>query len=274
MHTDHFFRIGHGHAVCQDYAVSGMEPFPYAIVADGCSSSKNSEIGAMLLARIAVAHLGLFSWSSKLAIKEFASRYIRRMEFELNLDSEVFDATLGMISVDLSSQLAYVSIWGDGIIILIKKSGHFECITISYSNNAPFYLSYYANEKRLKQYKKIFEGQFRTTTITRFSPDKNRVLEFSPINRWQEHTFQPYTLATPYNMLDAILVSSDGLSSFREKDMQYQTNSILRATLPFKSTTGAFIQRRMNRLLKNFAIDGIFPLDDVSVAGIWLGDES
>ena len=42
MNTDEYFKKGKGHAVCEDFACNGkIQEWHYAIISDGCSSSKN-----------------------------------------------------------------------------------------------------------------------------------------------------------------------------------------------------------------------------------------
>ncbi len=52
METNSFYQIGKEHKVCEDYASCGIEPFPYAILSDGCSTGKNTDIGSRILVSI------------------------------------------------------------------------------------------------------------------------------------------------------------------------------------------------------------------------------
>jgi hypothetical protein len=58
MAADAFFRMGSHHKVCQDYAVSGIfAGRPYAMLADGCSSSQDTDYGARFLVSAASRRL-------------------------------------------------------------------------------------------------------------------------------------------------------------------------------------------------------------------------
>jgi len=46
--TDHYRTGKSRHKSCEDYTLSGSDPMPYLIVCDGCSSSPQTDIGAML----------------------------------------------------------------------------------------------------------------------------------------------------------------------------------------------------------------------------------
>jgi hypothetical protein len=53
IQTDIFRRIGATHAVCEDYIIEGNKPFPFIILADGCSTAKNTDMGARILCHLA-----------------------------------------------------------------------------------------------------------------------------------------------------------------------------------------------------------------------------
>ena len=57
MKIDSFLKIGHSHEQCQDYILTGTDPCPYIILADGCSGAEDSDIGARLLCHTALKYL-------------------------------------------------------------------------------------------------------------------------------------------------------------------------------------------------------------------------
>lgn len=59
--VDSFLRTATIKEICQDYILSGTDPFPYVIISDGCSSSKKSDVGARLLCYIARKYILTFS---------------------------------------------------------------------------------------------------------------------------------------------------------------------------------------------------------------------
>lgn len=268
MHLDHFFSKGKGHAVCQDYAVSGMSPVPYAFISDGCSSSLNSEIGAMLLCRMAAERSSVFSELDR--FEQSILFRIKTIGSVLALKEESLDATLVGICVD--EKIVNISAWGDGHIIFIKKNGNIHIISIAYESNAPFYLSYLESHRQ-----KIY--------IDRFGLMKkiisNSICSFgSNIHETflrEDSLFERISIPVIAGDYACILVASDGLSSFVEKKEDGASQPVLAEKViidlvSFKSSTGEFIKRRLNRLLRDYEKKGIFPLDDISVAGVWLGD--
>src|SRR6185295_18680312 len=55
MNTDAAINIGSTHSVCQDYAIARNG---YVVLADGCSSSPDTDIGARLLVKALDQRLG------------------------------------------------------------------------------------------------------------------------------------------------------------------------------------------------------------------------
>ena len=57
IHIDHLLKKGKTHKICEDYIISGYNPAPYIILSDGCSSSKNTDVGARVLCHVAKQYL-------------------------------------------------------------------------------------------------------------------------------------------------------------------------------------------------------------------------
>ena len=52
VHVDDFLHIGQTHNVCEDYILSDVDPFPYIVLSDGCSSSRDSDFGSRILTHV------------------------------------------------------------------------------------------------------------------------------------------------------------------------------------------------------------------------------
>ena len=61
IHVDCAFRMGRTHLVCQDYAAVAAGEFPCVLLADGCSWSPDTDMGARLLVRSALTTLRCLS---------------------------------------------------------------------------------------------------------------------------------------------------------------------------------------------------------------------
>ena len=55
--TDIFLEIGAQHKICEDYIVHGDDPVPYIILADGCSTADDTEMGARILCHLAKQYI-------------------------------------------------------------------------------------------------------------------------------------------------------------------------------------------------------------------------
>ena len=93
MNIDSFTKTGHSHTLFEDAVITGTSPFPFIIVSDGCSSSKNTHLGSHLLSRSAELELK----ESKCFHKNFGESIIyraRSMADLLGLEHNSLDATL------------------------------------------------------------------------------------------------------------------------------------------------------------------------------------
>ena len=104
-------------------------PFPYVILADGCSAAPDSDLGARLLALNARRLLPWFALPVADEVERVArhwrlgQRLIRRAARQaraLGVDEDVLDATLIVAWCDGAT--VYVHLYGDGCICLLYTS--------------------------------------------------------------------------------------------------------------------------------------------------------
>lgn len=273
--VDQFSKIGKSHKVCEDYIISGISPFPYMILADGCSSSSHVDVGARLIAHAALKILERNLYDDIVSEHELISRcYMIINEVDLasrtiGLPESSLDATLIMTWVEAES---INTLWiGDGLVI--KKLGQNPPIyaQVSFEKNCPFYLSYFLSRKRLDAHRKVcgVEGMKKV--------DLNKIGDIpEPI---YNQTFIYDSI--PLSQLEGnckILISSDGLESFINIDsgIKVPTKEVLDKVMAFKNFNGEFLQRRMNRVINDYEKERIYHDDDISV-GIFnieeIGDE-
>uniref|UniRef100_A0A6M3LF00 PPM-type phosphatase domain-containing protein n=1 Tax=viral metagenome TaxID=1070528 RepID=A0A6M3LF00_9ZZZZ len=277
MHTDHFLEIGRGHKICEDYIISGTNPTPYVILADGCSSSKEVDIGARILCLIAKKYLTIINNSpiekkillSYHYIKQWiafkSAKYIR----EFSLQNSSLDSTLILLFVD--NNTVHVFMYGDGIIMAVGNNDDMWCKEVKFLKNAPHYLSYLLNEDRETAFLKIKENDI---SITSYESDYPGKLE-RHFDIRTEHSILHFIF--PIDMLDlrAIFISSDGLSSFRSlMGVELPSRQMLKHFLSFKNFKGEFIKRRSKKAIKEInKSHEMFNFDDISIGGIYFGEE-
>lgn len=270
INLDSYFTIGGDHNVCEDYAIHGDDPFPYFVVSDGCSSSKNTDFGSRMLV---MATTNIFKtypietlrdMSEKeigMAIITQASIYMRTM----NMNSDALDATLLIGYVDVEADKVRVLMYGDGNLI-VSVNDKVVRSTISYESGAPFYLNYQLNTNRLNSYKALESKNLEIETITDGMSESKTLDVFKfdePIS---------YSFALPD--IQWILLASDGIQTTHDANRKLvdETDEI-HQMFDFKTTRCEFINRRMKRWKKNNLKVSRNHADDISVAGLSITTE-
>lgn len=246
--VDHFLKIGSTHEVCQDYVISGTDPVPHVILADGCSSSEESDIGARLLAhsarvwlRLAGPHAGAGDYAR---IESAIVTHANGIAGPLGLSPSALDATL--VLAYLSEDRVVVHVFGDGFVALADTGGGCRVIDISFPGNAPYYPSYRLDPGRDHAYRSQYYS--KTVGMRILPPDG------------------PVSFAFPVTDYPVILVASDGLDSFVDMSGgKIGPDAVARRFSQFKSLKGSFLKRRIKRAVRDFEKDGISHYDDLSV---------
>lgn len=276
MNSDAYYEIGSGHTVCQDYARAGVtrpgpglaSPRCFALLADGCSSSAHSDLGARLLVCTAIRSLELFG--DLMSTDWLLSRAALAAD-ELSIDRGCLDATL-LAAWEADDGQIEIRVAGDGVVAAKRCDGRIEIWTVDYGG-APAYLSYGLVEGRKRQY--LHEGYGLRTVTHRFE-GKERVLEAATeMGAWRM-TIDPRDY-------EFILLLSDGVESFEcaapmssfSAERGPTIDAVLGQLLAIRSTRGEFMVRRSRRFLQRFCRENQWQhSDDLAVAGIYLGGSS
>ncbi|MDD5589173.1 MAG: protein phosphatase 2C domain-containing protein [Candidatus Nanoarchaeia archaeon] len=263
MDIDSAFSIGSSHIVCQDYAIADNDS-KSIIVCDGCSSSENTDIGSRLLALCTKTCLEEYQIFSKDIIIEKIKMYSRL----LKLTYSTFDSTL--MVVKKNNDILNINIIGDGILVFEKEKtlviNDFVC-----ENNYPPYLSYNLNEERKKNLINTDEIKHKRTIIEKENHLNIWGLENDFLN------IESFYIAMD-NDFKSVTLFSDGIHSFGKRDEMgifkpLNFIDIIFELMDFKSTTGKFIQRRLNRFEKDCKKRGWEHYDDLSMATIYLKED-
>lgn len=257
MHTDSFFSQGHTHTVCQDYALSGFDSAaqPFAIVADGCSSSPNSDVGARLLAHAAQQYLR----KENAFCPPNVLRQARLVAAALDIPNRCLDSTLGVIRA--STSLFEVWLAGDGNIAATRHDGSIDQIHISYPDDHPAYLSYTDDPSRLGAY--MHRNPKRNVLWRRSNNSSHQYSEYLRPDSYI------YAVTFCRRLFQNVTIMSDGLQSFRSATgLIAKDHELASELLAFRSHKGQFVTRRARRMLKRHQERGLRPLDDFSAATI------
>ena len=264
---DSFLEIGSQHKICEDFITSGQYPVPHVILSDGCSSSKDSNCGAMILTRLAKQYLKFkITELNNINYENMGKWIICNAETtarQLGLNPTCLDATL-IISFMLP-KLIHVYIYGDGYIIRVNKHEEIESTQICFSDNAPYYLSYNLDFLRKKAYSDI---KHMMTIQYKKSGGLNITDELS-YDEPLHYSFLP-------GFYKEIYISSDGIDSFVRNGIKLPTENIINNFLNInkenrdKTTKGVFIQRRCRSAIKTIRKEGWDHYDDISFGGFQL----
>jgi len=260
MTTDHTFEIGKDHHICEDYALSGvMNDMAYTIVCDGCSASDDVDFGARALAFSAREQFTSFLSPVPETFLNFGIKCIGRASevFKTfpSINSQSLDATL-IVSMVKDNQLTCF-MYGDGVVV--HRSGNTtRVIHVEYLSGAPSYLSYHLDAGRMKNYNK--EANLSKLVIDNIDGS------FEPKSLTP---FEPVIITAPVSAGDVIMISSDGINSYRtatEEPIDWKI--VMEEFVGYKNFTGEFVKRRMGAFKRKCLKEGITHYDDISCATI------
>jgi len=281
MNSDSIFVIGKNHDVCQDYVsnfTSGVKS--YVVLADGCSGSSDSDIGARVLVKTYELHIpsvGVLDFNEYVRRKGTINQHIIEEAYSnaksLELDPMALDATVLSIVSNRNGEFM-ATCYGDGVVALGRHDGSIETYSVSYKQSFPNYMSYLNSPERRAKFEEL-EDNIKEITIEIFEEGK-------PVERKKHRSSTPFDvyLGTK-DKYRWVAVLSDGVHSFMHK-VQTETavtqepvsaSEVMKELFAFKSFQGAFVKRRMNRFLELCQERQWTHGDDLSVGVVYLGDK-
>jgi hypothetical protein len=263
---DSYYTIGKLHLFCEDYVGQGWQPFPYVILADGCSAAPDSDLGARLLVLNTRRLLPRFAlkgydqaertarhWSFGRRVIRRAARQVR----DLGVDTAVLDATLLIAWCDGES--INVHLYGDGCIATRQADGTVRAIQIEYVGNAPFYLSYLLDNERCALYQEAVGDAQTAQNIHEFSETGSTVRQ-APFNT-------PIVFSFPLAISSTVAVATDGLHSLMniETGERVETLEVAWRLLDFPNLEAGFVKHQVRNVLVEYAQQKVFNLDDIGM---------
>jgi len=276
IHIDHLSKIGKTHKICEDYIISGYDPVPYIILADGCSSSKDTDVGARILCLIAQQYLKYNRDSIQDIDETKMGQYIINradlLMIQLGLDNSALDATLIIAYYD--SKVLKIIMYGDGSIISVNND-RMKIETIDYTKNTPYYLSYNLNRKRRDIY---YSNKIIKTVTQHYYPHEDLQNDSLVVGTqdYDKEYISAYVIEPDENT--TVLICSDGISTFFNKEQSefLHLRDFVNDFTSFKTLKGEFLKRRL--LSKKGAITklkqkGYEHLDDLSIGAFTIEGE-
>lgn len=263
---DSYYTIGKLHLFCEDYAGQGGQPFPYVILADGCSAALDSDLGARLLVLNARRLLPRFvlkgydqaertarHWSLGRRIIRRAARQVR----DLGVDLAVLDATLLIAWCDEES--IHIHLYGDGCVATRQADGTVKAIQIEYAGNAPFYLSYLLDKERCALYQEAVGNALTAQSIHEFSEAGSTVR--------QAAFGAPIVFDFDLTTFPTVAVATDGLHSLIniETGEQVAVLEVAQRLLDFPNLEAGFVKHQVRNVLFEYMQEKVFNLDDIGL---------
>jgi hypothetical protein len=256
MQVDHHFRIGRAHLAngmpCQDYAATGvMEAGGWAVVSDGCSGGGRTDLGARLVAQAAALQLTGRQPPS-----------LEDMRSALALDAVDMLATC--VSARWTAGGATLSIVGDGAAAIVRSDGSVDMIRAAWAGNMPFYPAYGLAEREIFLARHDFDGGGLVVAHRRWR-DGGCDTTLERVDTQAGIGGVTLSLAGQ-ELADVVCVAvfTDGVDQVPGRDW----GEAARELLAFRSTSGRFVARRLNRMMRDWGAGAGLPADDIAMAAI------
>lgn len=277
--TDHVFHIGCQHLrsgkPCQDYALSGtLQGAAYATVSDGCSSGNRTDIGARLLC-LASAQGMAGQWLQNRQVAMHAAVNLQQ-HMLLATAQNLLDLTVedqlatSLYAFAAEGQGAFAHLRGDGVIAALSNAGVLTLVRVEWANNMPYYPAYTGNGLAgfIRHHGGNLEGAAATWQQWQ-GTGANSLRQVASGTLSLRQGIEGYTWAFTAEGLAELrylAVFTDGVTQVDNLPWQQAAHALL----AFKSTSGDFAKRRMNRFLRDVESLGKGPLDDLGYAVIQL----
>lgn len=266
MNADAWFTIGSTHKVCEDYAISLSDDF--IIVSDGCSSARHSDYGARLLARSAV--LCRWQLDNPLHFKKLVADESNFNCNALRLNADCLCATLLAASVEKDHFITLTI--GDGVVAAFKKDGTILAHEYHFESGAPYYLRYELDKGKKEGYFQEFGNVVTKRTVV-ITPNG---VESETVSQPFDEDHISFDDKFPISDWDGVAIMSDGAFSFVEsvlsttskQNNKVDTATVYKEMLGFKTYSGEFVHRRVQRAIKDFQARNIQHTDDFSMGVI------
>lgn len=254
MFNDSWFGPGtdllHVERGCQDYAQT-IRKANHVMVAlsDGCSDSKNTDVGARELIRVALDEClaGITIYIPLNDIQSFPLVQSSALSHQIVSHIQPSYAVYGPNYLDATLIMAhhiedklYVNVFGDGFVCVKKKNGAVSLRQIYYTQNAANYLSYQLNADNLAKYTNFEQDLVVTEFLTTggsSAPDV-KVDKYKPTD--------PIVFVEELDQLESVFIFSDGLASFvDENGSPVLPLTVASEIMNFQNYDGEFLKRRM-----------------------------
>lgn len=279
-HADSHFVIGASHirqnTPCEDHArASIIEASGYISLSDGCSGGGETDTGSRILNSAAAIALSDYIAGSTFSPNE---QPIDLGKIILPIAQSIA-TSMRLTNNDLRATLLYavttpdggfIHAFGDGNILIMHTDGSITWYELEWSQDKPYYLNYTGSALAgfLAAHDADPDGSFIVRKIMRAADGAKSVTTETYTATEGIYGYGIPITKDMQDSIQAILLSSDGLQSFKRENERVDANEIIDNLICFKQWGGEFIKRRLSRMLSDLAKTGTVAMDDMSVAAI------
>lgn len=280
--VDEYFTIGLQHRAdgkpCQDHALSGhnAREHAYVSIADGCSSGGATDMGARIVNYATMQAIkNMISWRRKYdlvadMVTDIASQRlltIDRVHRELHMQYEDLLAT--NIYVFSNQVHTYAHVVGDGIIAVAMVDGSTEVWRYFWADNTPYYPAYDLGKQEQFIIAHGADGMKNRLTEERWIIGADGQVTCVGITEQMIlHGMRGVTIDLTEKvccgLVKTVAIFSDGAELVDGLTWQ----QVIVQSMAYKNVTGAFVKRRMMRLMRDVSKEYKGPLDDITCAAI------
>lgn len=284
FYVDDYFHIGQMHLgsgkPCQDYSFSGVtDEGAFAIVSDGCSNGRHTDVGARIIALSTVNALQRWLKDANIPISKLSQLVTEQHNYAILKSCEAFNLQLSdMLATCLYACLTpmggLLGVQGDGVVAKVYKDGSITLVAYQWDNNTPLYPAYAADN-----YNSFIKVHGNDPNL---SPLQVEYHHYNALGDTQIN-LQNISLSEAVKGITQKISGDEAeelsfLAVFTDGVMQIEgvhwKNAVLQL-LAFKNVEGEFAKRRMIRFIKDSKAEGKKgPLDDISYAVIRIDHET
>lgn len=255
MKTDAFFVKGQSHDICQDYALATEKGIA---ISDGCSLiNKNGICSKHKFSDVAARLICLAVLKDEYFFKG------NLFEPGTIIDGISLDATISYATENMFGEMTYLRV-GDGVFYFETASERL-IYTVKFDPNTPEYVSYFIDEKRQEMY----WANPPVIIQTKYTFGLDWVQTHLPEHKSLTRDTMDLEVPNDHD-LKSVSLFSDGILDIHGPNGRLDVVDAVKALVSFKRTNGEFVLARMKSQLRDWAREGIYPNDDLSMATLIL----
>ena len=283
FYVDDYFHIGQMHLgsgkPCQDYSFSGViDEGVFAIVSDGCSTGRHTDVGARVIALSTVNALQRWMKNTNVPINKLSELVTDQHNYAILKSTEAFslqlvDMLATCLYVSLTPNGGLVSVQGDGVIAKVYKDGSITIVAYRWDDNMPLYPAYAEDN-----YKSFIEAHGGDPELKCLKAEHHYQDALGGIKiNFQNISLNEAIKGITQEISKDEIAKLSFLAVFTDGVMQVEgihwKDAVLNL-LAFKTLEGEFAKRRMIRFIKDSKSENKKgPLDDISYAVIRIDNE-